>query len=485
MNRYLIYIIGLLSMIVVACDDYDEFTASPDARLEFSSDSVNFDTYIATVGSSTRTMYVFNRNSKGVRISSIYLQNGELSHFRANVDGQFLANGKGDDFEIRKKDSLVVRLEVKLPETGTNAPVYYTDRLCFRMESGETQYVDLTAYGQDAYILHGLNVDTDLTLLTDKPYVIYDSLVVQQGATLTLVPGTTLMFHDKCGLTVRGRVDAQGTLEEPVTLRGDRTDHMFDYLLYDNTPSRWEGIHIESGSFGNRFVNCDIHSACYGIVCDSTSILQPCVEIENSVIHNIGGDALSLQDCYATVANSQISNAHGHCVRLLGGKTSFTHCTIAQYYLFHADRGDALNIANLDLAGEYHPIESAQFINTVITGYGDDVIMGNINEDYEDCRYLFHHSYLTTVESDDFERFYNVAYDNDDQEYHSQDNFTLFDSYNFIYDFTPLPESGIVSLADPRYAEKYPFDRLGRKRDAMPDAGCYEYVPTEEKEEEE
>ena len=79
-------------------------------------------------------------------------------------------------------------------------------------------------------------IHQDSTLLTDKPYLIYDSLHVAPDACLTLLPGTRLMFHDDAAMHVYGRVDAQGTAQNPVIFRCDRLDHMFDYLLYDNTP---------------------------------------------------------------------------------------------------------------------------------------------------------------------------------------------------------------------------------------------------------
>ena len=58
---------------------------------------------------------------------------------------------------------------------------------------------------------------------------------------------------------------------------------------------------------------------------------------------------------------------------------------------------------------------------------------------------------------------------------------------NFIYDFTPKAESQIRSLADPSYEGVPAFDRLGVSRlaDEGPDAGCYEYVPQPDEEDEE
>ena len=107
--------------------------------------------------------------------------------------------------------------------------------------------------------------------------------------------------------------------------------------------------------------------------------------------------------------------------------------------------------------------------------------MGSIVD--EEAPYLFSHCFMRTVESDDTERFVNALYDDEDLPPYGSDNFTRFDSYNFIYDFTPLPESRIIGSADASFREQYPTDRLGRMRDEAPDAGCYEFVAKDTEEE--
>ncbi len=492
-------LVVIFCVTLFSCSDFDSVTTSPSARLTFSVDTVAFDTIISTTNSSTKTLIVFNRNADGLRITNVRLGQGASSPFRVNVDGQSLYQGQGEDFLIRRRDSLVVRLEVTPPAVGSTEIGNWSDCLRFRLESGVEQEVQLTAGSIDAHIVHGMLIDRDSTLSADMPYVIYDSLTILPDVTLTLLPGTRLMFHDKAFLDIYGRLEARGSMEKPVIFRGDRMDHMFDYLLYDNTPNRWEGIRIREGSQGNVFSFCDIHSGRYGILCDSTSLDVPTLFIENSVIHNLGGDGLRLDNCVATVANTQISNTLGRCIAAFGGVYEFLHCTVAQFYPFDANRQEALYIANVE--GEnYRELRLAHFRNCVITGYGEDVIMGSISEgqDYM-CDYLFSHSFLNTVLSEDTVRFTHVIYDgqesdgsfsasespsgnaegssSDAERLVREQNFVLFDTDNFIYDFTPDSLSSIRGLADTLALKAYPFDRLGRSRlaDGAPDAGCYEY----------
>ena len=286
---------------------------------------------------------------------------------------------------------------------------------------------------------------------------------------------------------------SKGSIEKPVVLRGDRMDHMFDYLRYDNTPSRWEGIIIHRGSYGNTLFQCDLHSSRFGIICEDTEEVtpdetKPSVTLDCCILHNIGGDGLQLNNCVSNVTNTQISNTLGHTVSINGGTHTFIYCTLAQFYPFTADRGDALHLASSEDGSEYGLLRKAHFINCVITGYGSDVIMGEyIPED--DSSYLFHHCFLNTPPVDDEEHFMGCIFDQDkksgeEEKLVRQDNFVLFDTENFIYDFTPKAESKIRLLADPGYNGLPQFDRMGVSRlsDEAPDAGCYEYVapPNEE-----
>lgn len=475
---FILLAVALLAM-TASCDDYDSWTTSPSATLAFSTDTVAFDTLISTVPSSTRMLVAYNRGDKGLRISRVHLAGGSDSHFRANVDGQPLVGGTGGDFEIRRKDSLVVRLECTLPETGAAVPQTYADQLVFTLESGIEQSVTLEASAQDAWFVRGLRIERDSVFRTDKPYVVHDSLVVASGATLTLPAGCILMFHEKAGIDVYGRLKALGTLDAPVVMRGDRTDRMFDYLPYDNTPGRWEGLWFHTGSQGNVMQHCDLHSGNYGIRCDSTDLSALVLQMENSIVHNVRGDGLHMEHSCAEVANTQVSNTQGTTVYLHGGSYSFVHCTFAQFYPFSADRGSAVFLAN-DIDGRYLHLHNAWFSNCVATGYGDDVIYGSIIEgqDYV-CDYLFDHCFLTTPEVKDDGRYVDNVWDNDDLPVSGGDNFLRFDTDNFLYDFTPDSLSAIRNMAGPAAAALYPFDRLGRSRmaDDAPDAGCYEYLP--------
>lgn len=474
----------LLFHSFVACDDYDSFTTDRSAMLIFNRDSIVFDTLITTVPSSTQTLIVYNPGGKGLRINQVHLETGAASPFRINIDGQDMSRSVANlvtDFEVRRRDSIVVRAEVTLPTLNSDDPQAFDDALVFTLESGVQQRIPLKAVGLDAFFLRGRVLTSDTTFSNRRPNVIYDSLVVAKDAVLTLPAGTQLYFHNKAGLTVHGRLVATGTLEAPVVFRGDRTDHMFAYLPYDRLPSRWEGIQLMPESYDNVLDYIDLHSGCYGIHCDSAGVERTKLILTNSRIHNLGGHGLSLLDCKVGVANTEISNTLGHCVWLCGGDVSFVHCTLAQFYALSYLRGDALNISNI-LGEDPHPLYRGDFINCVLTGYEDDVLMGSWAEGEEfEANYHFLNSFIATEVTDMPDRFVGIVYDLPESPIRHEYNFRLVDSYNYLYDFTPIAVSGIRDIGAPEYTELWPLDRLGRSRlaDEKPDAGCYEFIPEE------
>ena len=86
--------------------------------------------------------------------------------------------------------------------------------------------------------------------------------------------GTTLYFHSDARIDVYGRLLSEGTADEEVTLRCDRTDWMFDYLPYDMVSGQWRGIRFHGSSYGNKLTFTDVHGTFDGIVCDSSDVSQ-------------------------------------------------------------------------------------------------------------------------------------------------------------------------------------------------------------------
>lgn len=484
----------LAAMVVgmVGCMDEQEFSVNPIHQLTFSSDTVSFDTLFTDVSSSTYSFLVYNRNQEALRISNASLSGGESSPFRVNIDG--LSGTAFRDIAVRGRDSIFIFVEVTVDPRGQDEPFEVCDSLVFTLESGITQQVFLSAYGQDATVLRGVCIDDDTRLTSDRPYLIYDSLRIGEGATLYLDAGTRLYFSVKANLQIYGRIYAEGTVDEPIVFRGARTDRMFSYLPYDRLTAQWGGITIHQTSLGNYFVHCDIHSGTYGLRAtdDGSTMGRSKLTMRDSQIHNVDGDALQLTLCTASFYNSSFTNAGGHCVNILGGQMDFWHCTIANFFPWSGERGGAVNISNYETKEEMiYPLFGVNFYNSIITGSKDDELMGVVLEktdsaDYSEyAKYLFTHSLINSkgeAREPDTLHFAHIVWEHKDSTAYGRTNFRTIDHTNFIYDFhlDSLSCARGIGAYNPAMALEYDKDGQPRYKHHAIDAGCYQYVEYEE-----
>ena len=467
--------IATLLLTMFACTDDDSFSTSAGLRLTFSEDTIFLDTVFSRVPTAAKSFWVFNHSGDGIRCSQVKLEKGNQTGFRVNVDGTYLSSTLGyqtQNVEIRNKDSIRVFVELTSPENGIEGPQLLEDNIVFTMESGVEQKVNLNAYTWDAEILSNLVIKGDTTLGGEKPTVIYGGIRVDSLATLHIPAGKTLYFHAGAGIDVYGRLLVEGTAEQNVILRGDRLDHMFDYLPYDLVSGQWNGIHFFESSYDNRLEYMDLHSTFHGIVCDSSDISRTKLELWNSTVHNCQGAALQEVSSMVNVYNTLLSNTLGPCADISGGNVVLQHCTMAQFYPFDAMRAPALQFHN----GPGQPMQLA-CVNSLVTGYAEDVIMGSQNDTTEVFDYRFIGSILRTpkVETADSVRFESVIWENTEDTLGTGDNhFRLVDISTQHYDFHLDSLSTAIGKAHKDYA--LPTDRDGKPRGDSPDIGCYQYV---------
>ncbi len=65
----------------------DEILTDPSAKLDFSVDTIMFDTVFTTIGTTTQALIIYNDNSQPLMISSVRLAGGNASPYRLNLDG--------------------------------------------------------------------------------------------------------------------------------------------------------------------------------------------------------------------------------------------------------------------------------------------------------------------------------------------------------------------------------------------------------------
>lgn len=466
----------LMALCMLSCQDDDSFSNSTGHLLTFSTDTVKIDTVFSNVPTTTKSMWVYNHSGDGLRCTSVRLENGASSGFRVNVDGSYLSaesNYAVNDIEVRNKDSIRVFVELTSPENGALTPQYCEDNLIFTLESGVEQLVNLNAYTWDAVQLSNVQISRDSTIDGNgRPIIIYGGITVDSAATLTIAAGTTLYFHNNAGINVYGTLKSKGEAGKEVVLRGDRIDHMFDYLPYDNIPGQWQGIRLYGSSYDNELSYTDIHSTFNGVVADSSDVSRTKLVMSNSTIHNCQGFGLHTINCKMEIGNSQFTNTLADCVSIDGGDVNLNNCTMAQFYPF-----DAARLAAFRFSSVHHPLVALSVRNSLITGYADDLLMGEKGDSTVAFNYLFDHCILRTpkIETQDSVYFTNVDYEDvKDTVHYGEKHFVKIDTENLRYDFSLDSLSAAIDKADKTTA--LPIDRKGHVRDSLPDIGAYEWV---------
>ena len=432
--KRIFYFLAIL-MTIVACQDDDNFSTSTGLRLAFPQDTLKMDTVFSRTPSSTYTFWVYNNNDAGIKMQSVRLRRGNQTGFRVNVDGIYLDNSNGSqtsDVEIRRNDSILVFVELTPGEMGQLEPTLLEDDLLFQMESGVEQKVCLQAWVWDAMKLYSPVITQDSLIESSVPIVVFGDMRVEEGATLT-IRNTTLYFHDESGL------DVHGTLYmEDCVLRGDRLDDMFSYLPYDRVSGQWNGVMINETSKGNRFVRTEIRNGCYGVICDSAALDldQYRLEMENCIVHNCSGAGVAAINAYVRLDHCQLTNMGHECFSIFGGVAEISHCTFAQFYPFSADRGPALRFTNFYNGLIAMPVYVTCH-NSIITGYADDVLLGDmLGEDPATFDYEFERCLMRTPEvTDEPERFVDIIWETPEDSIQGKKHFVQIDEDNLIYDF--------------------------------------------------
>ena len=195
----------MTTAFMVSCADDESFSSSRNDLLAFSMDTVCLDTTFSNVPTPTRSFWVYNHTGKGLRCSSVRLENGNQTGYRVNVDGSFLGQTAGfqtQNVEVRKGDSIRVFVELTSRQQYQDDPQLVEDNLLFQLESGVQQKVNLKAYSWDATLLNNPTIRKDSIIRDSKPIVIYGGMKVDSLATLTIGAGTRLYFHENAGLKV-------------------------------------------------------------------------------------------------------------------------------------------------------------------------------------------------------------------------------------------------------------------------------------------
>ena len=468
LKHTLLALAALLATALTGCIN-DDISTSADDQPTFSTDTVRLGTLFTQGPSPTHRFTVYNRSDKGINISHISFADDPNSIFRINVDG--ISGREFSNVEIRENDSIFVFVEATLPENGSNATVDVLAHIEF-LTNGVTRRMPVKAYGRDVCRLKGdTRYASDMTLSTELPYQITDSLVVEEGARLTIPAGAELFFHDDARIVVHGSLSIEGTAEAPVSLTGDRFGYVAAKIPYEIMSGQWRGIEFTSTSTDNRIAFASIRNSANGLTLDRCpySDATPALTIVNSQVRNTKGYVLQALHSSVVAAGCEFSDASMGIVGLVGGRHSFASCTFANYYLFTAIGGPAVWLDHLSadkttLEGDDAalPYMQAEFTNSIIYGLGTELNHG----DLKGTQVRLRRCLLKSAGSNDDE-FTDCIWDTDPM------YFTVREDYHFDYRLRPASpaiDAGFADLLSPLSTE----DRYGTPRHSTPSLGAYE-----------
>lgn len=468
--KKLLYSLALAISLLLAATGCieDGFSTSPADAPVMSVDTLHMGTVFTDEGTPTYRFTVYNRASKSISISSITLGGDNPSYFRLNVDG--FSGREFSDVEIRAKDSIFVFVEATLPPNGRDVPVDIRANVDF-LTNGVAGTVVLDAQGRDAERLRGVTLTGENRFGAGRPYIVYDSLVVAPDASLYLGPGTELYFHDGAHLAVRGTLTANGTPEAPVHMAGDRTGNVVADISFDIMSRQWTGVFFTPTSHDNVLIGVDMRNTWQGmrIEGDPAAGKQPTLSLLNCRLHNSAGLVLEAVHASTALLGCEFAEGGEGLVRLQGGTHNVNHCTLANYYLFAAITGAALQLDHTGLDddndGSGAPFTSADISNSIIYGLGDDVNRGDLTGTGIAIRYCL----LKSAGSDD-DNFISCLWDTDPL-YRNDRSAYIFD-YRLQAE-SPAIGAGMQYAVDPRAA----VDANGNPRGTTPDLGAYVFVP--------
>jgi len=466
----------------------DKVILDGNVKIEFSVDTLRFDTVFTEVGSATKVLKIYNYNDGTVNISNIRLDRGGNSFFRINVDGT--PGNEISNVEILANDSIYIFAEVTVdPDMPlSTSPFIIQEFLTFDV-NGNEQQVLMEAWGQNANYIPSRTaqgftsvISCDLQEIVfedDKPYVIYGWLLID-SCHVILPAGTRIYVHGGVtrsnegareegliGILPSGKISANGTVEEPVIIEGDRLEEEFANKL-----GQWNGISI-NGSKGNRFTNTIVRNAIDGIFLNTRSEIK----LENTQIYNTSRYGIYSENSEIEAENCLIHTNGANSVALVnGGDYRFEYCTLGNF----GNETEALLLQNFTCVDEdcnqvrLNNLKGI-FKNCIIGGDDDDEIslLSGDKSRPQNFDYFFQNCIVTVDELTDAEN-YPDFFENCER----CDNVNVLEEALFLdYEKADFHlDTMSVAIMNARPITDLLFDIEGSMRDAnAPDIGCYEF----------
>jgi hypothetical protein len=289
---YLVFLIGLLSTFQ-SCKKNTLFSSS---NITFSADTLVFDTLLYDTtfikkftnssdlfkGNAVQNIKIYNPDGNALIIEEIELMGGVNSPFRLNLDGtsgKYFVNKK-----IGGKDSLFLFVDLRLNVIKKPSPNLIIQDSIRVKSNGKNQYLQMLAWGQDAYFHYKDTLKNNDIWKNDKPHVIVGHTIIEKSVTLDIQQGCKIHLYNNSVLYIKGgALNMNGTLNNKIIVQGTRPESSYQKIagqyygiyFHEALPSRISYAHIKNGT-----------SAIHIYSRDASNNLENTVTIENTIIEN-------------------------------------------------------------------------------------------------------------------------------------------------------------------------------------------------------
>lgn len=490
---------AVVFLCAVSCrEEYRKYDTGT-VYLEFSQDTVRFDTVFTTQTSITQRVSVRNPSKNAVSIDRIYLDGGVSSRFRINVSGDTALNQKG--VVIGGKDSILIFIHTAIDYRDQNNPFEIIDYIKFELNGMPAQQIVLSAWGQDAYywesdrsitlpyhdplefyeevdsvkFTYFIWNESEYPVSAQRPYVIYGYLTVPEGTVLRIPAGARFYFAANSGIWIQkgARLLVEGTVSEPVRFTSIRQDGS-----YRDAAGQWGRIWLSGESGPHRIEYAEIRNGKSGIWLDSCLVSEGGLEVLNTRIENMSSHGIYAQQNRVEGTNLCISETKVNLALFKGGNYLFTHCTFSNDYVGGYGNSQCLVLNNCE-SGEsggasVYPLARAEFANSIFWGSGNyqlNIDLKNADQTTLKDGYLFRHCLIRyEPEPADTQRFTGCFWNEDPY-------FANTEIYDFRIDSIA---SKTVGNGDPACVSGAALTDLNSVSRAIPPTiGAYEYVPVE------
>lgn len=462
----------LLTLTLVSCEE-DKISTDTSLMLNFSTDTVRFDTIFTEQGSATYKLKVYNPSKNKLLIDRIILNNAD--NFKMSVSG--ISADVVSNTYLNAHDSLMIFVQVSIDPNDEKTPFVVRGSIEFFFNS-HTQVLPLEAYGRNVKRFKNKVISSDTIITPDIPILISDTLKIDADATLTLKAGTRLYCQKGAVIYVEGTLISEGEQGLMVEIRGDRDDYMNTVppLSYDQASGQWGGIKIATGSYENVLNYTDVRNADFGIVIDSTNTENTTLTIKNSIIRNMLYNVIHSKNAKLEIYNSLLYNAGENILKLEGGDYNVIHCTLTNNYSFSwGGRTKPILYYSNTFNGDFFDFKCEMY-NSIVYGDYRSEIEYKLDTGMMNPIYFFKNclvkQYMTVVDTD----IYRSCIINSSPKFVYEQ---IKDDTYRVYDYHLTAGSPAINNADVKYSSEVPIDLDGNQRllnNRTSDIGCYEYI---------